>query len=93
MRFAHEFPGKDVRKKRLNSALSAWWSVLDHPFVYDERSSAGQRFRRKFRVPRCVFDDLLKQLRIDHPEWDELKEKKSTAHKVKVDTLALRCSG
>ena len=46
--------------------------MLNDKSNYDEGSAAGRRFRRKFRVPRAVFDQLLAEAR-KVPEWDDQK--------------------
>ena len=40
---------------------SAWWKILADSRCYDPSSYAGKQFRRLFRVPRMMFDSLLKE--------------------------------
>ena len=37
---------------------SHWTVLITNPFVYDESSYTGRKFRRKFRLPRKLVDDL-----------------------------------
>ena len=37
---------------------SHWTVLIKNPFVYDESSYTGRKFRRKFRLPKKLVDDL-----------------------------------
>lgn len=60
----HRYAGEDVSKvfrSRLDHTHSAWWTTLADQRTYDEHSYTGKQFRKDFRVPRCIFDELLKE--------------------------------
>lgn len=62
--------------------------MLNDKSNYDEGSAAGRRFRRKFRVPRAVFDQLLAEAR-KVPEWDDQKRVRGpTRHPLDLKVLA-----
>ena len=62
--------------------------MLNDMATYDENSTAGRRFRRKFRVPRAVFDQLLAEAR-KVPEWDDQKRVRGpTRHPLDLKVLA-----
>ena len=58
-RYAHQYEEGDIRAIRLDPNKSPWWQLLEHPDVYDENSSAGKKFRHKFRLTRTMVDDLV----------------------------------
>ena len=58
-RFSLQFDWRDERARRFDHTKSPWWGLVRHPDVYDERSAAGRRFRRKFRMPKVCVDALV----------------------------------
>ena len=60
-RYDYDFDEGDMRRWRLDADRSPWWAYINHPDVYDESSSAGKRFREKFRLPKVRFDELVAQ--------------------------------
>ena len=67
-RYDYDFGEGDMRRWRLNADSSPWWPYINHPDVYDERSSAGKRFRDKFGLPKVKFDELVTQAQ-NEPEF------------------------
>ena len=62
--------------------------MLNDKSNYDEGSAAGRRFRRKFRVPRIVFDQILAEAR-KVPGWDEhVHVKGPSRHPLDLKVLA-----
>lgn len=60
----HRNAGEGVSKafrSRLDHTRSEWWTLLSDQRTYDEYSHTGKQFRKDFRVPRCVFDELLSE--------------------------------
>ena len=51
-----------IKRWRLNHTKSDWWKVLQDVRTYDENCRNGLSFRRRFRVPRVVFDNLLEEV-------------------------------
>ena len=68
-RFEYDFDEGDLRRWRLDSDASPWWTLIRHPQVYDESSRAAAKFRAKFRLPRKKVDMLMTQAVAEHPEW------------------------
>ena len=49
-------------KWRWEYTNSVWWTMLKDERTYDLTSYVGKQFRRDFRVPRVIFDELLKEV-------------------------------
>eukprot|EP00965_Chrysotila_dentata_P183938 6073196-Pleurochrysis_carterae.AAC.1 len=47
-------------RMRCESHLSPWWKLMKDRTVDDEGSASGRKFRGRFRVPKKVFDELVK---------------------------------
>jgi hypothetical protein len=58
-RFEYEYVEGDPARFRLDPSKSPWWADLNHPDVVDETSSAGRKFRHKFRLPYSEFTKLV----------------------------------
>ena len=67
-RFCNDFSWRDERARRFDHTRSPWWGLIRHPDVYDERSAAGRRFWRKFRMPKVCVVALVHEAS-KNPKW------------------------
>lgn len=49
------------RPYRRNYLSSQWWELIHNPLVANPTTSQGKLFRRRFRVPYPIFQDLLEK--------------------------------
>jgi len=57
---------------------SAWWHFLQHPDTWRPATKHGKAFRRRYRVPRGMFEDIVQMWKDPARNWQGLAKDDGT---------------